>query len=101
MLGMERRATLREMWDEACRSGMVHAAYGMLVDMFWLLDALENDPDPPATAAQFASIREDLMYLLGDNDGNGWRYLWKQDAVAFEKRAWRRIQACVGEQPSL
>jgi hypothetical protein len=100
MLGMQPRATLREMWDEACRSGMVHAAYGMLVDMFWLLDALENDPDPPATEAQFAGIREDLMYLLGDNDGkqfSGWRELWKVDAEAFEKRAWQRIQTCVEE----
>ena len=91
---MQGRDGLVEMWDEACRTGMAHTAYGILLDLFSLWDALDDDPDAPALAEQQAGFREDLMRVLGDADGTElrcWRQLWDLDRGEFRRRALDRI----------
>jgi len=97
---MHRRDGLLEMWDEACRTGMAHTAYGILVDLFSLWDALDDDPEAPASADQQAGFREDLMRVLGDTDGTDlqhWRRLWECDRVEFQRRALERIECLIDE----
>lgn len=83
---MKGEGGLRQMWREACATGMVHTAYGILLDMSSLWDLLENDPESPATENQRVRFKEDLMHILGDSDGeklNHWRHLWRTDREAF------------------
>ena len=96
--GMDRQPGPKDLWNVACLTGMLHTAYGILFDMFTLWDLLETDPESPATEHQVASFKEELMHILDDRDGaqlREWRHLWQSDRYAFEKRAHRRIQACV------
>jgi hypothetical protein len=91
---MHGRDGLVEIWDEACRTGMAHTAYGILLDLFSLWDALDEDPDALSLAEQQAGFREDLMRMLGDTDGTQlrcWRRLWECDRVEFRRRALERI----------
>ncbi len=70
------------MWHDACRTGMAHTAYGILLDMFHLWKLLESDPASPATEHQVAGFKEDLMHILDDSNSEQlrlWRHLWHDD----------------------
>ena len=95
---MYQREGLVDMWDEACRTGMSHTAYGILVDLFMLWDALDDDPQALITSTQKAAFREDLMQVLGDDDGVGlryWRHLWTSDRDEFQRRALEHINSTI------
>lgn len=97
---MSGRDSLLEMWDEACRTGMAHTAYGILLDLFSLWDALDDDPHAPISAAQQAAFREDLMRVLRDEDGTdlmNWRQLWGADRSEFERKALEHIEHLIAE----
>ena len=102
MTGMTRHSVAREMWDEACRAGMVHSAYGIILEMFELWDQLESDPSSPASEHQLAALKEDLMHILGEDDGiyPRWREDWNDDMDVFVIRARDRVHECVkGSRP--
>lgn len=89
---------LRQMWSEACASGMFHTAYGILLDMFNLWDLLENDPESPATENHLVEFKENLMHILGDSDGaklNHWRQLWHHNREAFHLQAYVLVKNCI------
>lgn len=97
---MRGREGLLEMWDEACRTGMTHTAYGILVDLFLLWDALDDDADVLASECQQIGFREDLMRVLSDQDGTDlrcWRQLWASDRVEFQRRALDHIESLIEE----
>jgi hypothetical protein len=97
---MNQRDGLLVMWNEACRTGMAHTAYGILLDLFSLWDALDDDPEAPISACQQAAFREDLMRVLGDEDGADlryWRQLWEGDRAEFRRRALKHIEGRLSE----
>src|SRR5690349_2324320 len=91
---MNDSAELSTIWDEACRRGLAHTAYGLLADLLTLWDdaedALEADPDAPDARP---GLREALARMLGDADE--WRRLWEKDQDEFDVRVAPRIAAAI------
>jgi hypothetical protein len=81
--------------------GYFRAAAGITCDLFDKLSACEHDPKVRSIPAlteyadkQVPRIRELLMVMLGDIDGNelrGWIKLYHSDQAAFKSRAMRFV----------
>jgi hypothetical protein len=87
------------MWDEACQTGMAHTAYGILLDLFSLWEAIDMDPQATISDDQQKRLREDLMRVLGDEDGTellAWKRLWDGEHAEFERKALERIGRLIG-----